>query len=347
MKNPHPALHPRLLGALMQAAIERCRLDLSGSVILTEAASGAYIVTPILAAMAGAKQVYALTRSTRYGTIEEIVARTLKLAAFMGVDGHIQPVTQKLREIISQADIITNSGHVRPIDTEIVKWMKPTAVIPLMYEGWEFRRADVDIDACHQAGIPVAATNERHPPVDVFSFLGLMALKLLLDAGVVVDRRRILLLCDNPFRPFIERSLTALGATVVATDTLSAALDHGAYHAILVALQPRSEPVLSTAEASEIVSRWPEAIVVQFWGDLDRSALATAEVPFWPIEAPLPGHMGILPSEIGPEPIVRLQSGGLKVGELLWRARLTSQSVEDAIVAVERSGFGERIVAGQ
>ncbi len=29
--------------------------------------------------------------------------------------------------------------------------------------------------------------------------------------------------------------------------------------------------------------------------------------------------MGVLPSAVGPEPIVRLQSGGLKVGEVLAR----------------------------
>ena len=33
--------------------------------------------------------------------------------------------------------------------------------------------------------------------------------------------------------------------------------------------------------------------------------------------APRPGHMGVLPSAIGPEPIIRLQAGGLKVGQLL------------------------------
>ena len=29
------------------------------------------------------------------------------------------------------------------------------------------------------------------------------------------------------------------------------------------------------------------------------------------------GHMGVLPSAVGPEAIVRLQTGGLKVGEVL------------------------------
>jgi hypothetical protein len=33
--------------------------------------------------------------------------------------------------------------------------------------------------------------------------------------------------------------------------------------------------------------------------------------------------MGILPSAVGPEPIVRLQVGGLKVGEVLLKAALS------------------------
>jgi len=30
--------------------------------------------------------------------------------------------------------------------------------------------------------------------------------------------------------------------------------------------------------------------------------------------------MGVLPSDVGPEPVVRLQCGGLKVGEALLRS---------------------------
>ena len=62
-----PGLDGRRLVRLMTAAIERCELDLSGRVVLTEAATGAYAVTPVLAALAGA-QVYALAAATRYAT---------------------------------------------------------------------------------------------------------------------------------------------------------------------------------------------------------------------------------------------------------------------------------------
>jgi hypothetical protein len=301
----------------MHAAIERCQLDLLGRIVLTEAASGAYVVTPVLAAMAGAKRVYALTRSTRYGTVEEVAAQTLKLAALAGVQNRIEVITQKSREVVSLADIVTNSGHVRPIDATMTAWMKPTAVISLMYEAWEFRPDDVDLAACRQRAIPVGGTNERHPAVDVFSFLGIMAIKMLTEAGVAVYASRILLLCDNPFGPFIERRLASAGASVDTRDSLSMATTSSPYDAILVALRPRPEPVLPAGDAVTIADCWPGAVVAQFWGDLDRSALITAGVPVWPPAAPAPGHMGIIPSEVGPEPIVRLQTGGLKAAEVL------------------------------
>ena len=61
----------------------------------------------------------------------------------------------------------------------------------------------------------------------------------------------------------------------------------------------------------------PGAVLVQYWGDVDRAALAAAGVRVWPAEAPGAGHMGVLPSAVGPEPIIRLQAGGLKVGQVL------------------------------
>ncbi len=301
----------------MREAIERCRLTLAGSTVLTEAASGAYVVTPIMAALAGAEHVYAIARTTRYGSADDIKDETLTLARRVGVDSRIEVVAHKSYEQVSQADIITNSGHVRPLDRETIGWMKPTAVIPLMYEAWELRPSDVDIEACRQRGIALAGTNERHPAIDVFSFLGPMAIKQLLDAGVAVYASRILLLCDNLFSLFIERALVGCGAHVDARQRLLDAPSDVAYDAILISLQPRSEAVLAAAEARIIAANMPGVIVVQYWGDIERESFHATDIEVWPPEIPPQGHMGILPSAIGPDPIVRLQCGGLKVAQVL------------------------------
>jgi hypothetical protein len=320
-----PGLAPRRLVRLMGAAVERLRLDLRGRVVLTEAASGPYVVTPILAAMAGAERVIAVTKCTAHGSASAIIDQTMKLARTAHVEARLSVVTEKNQQDFARADVVTNSGHVRPINTSLVEWMKPTAVIPLMYEAWEFRQKDVDLDACRRKGVAVAGTNECHPAVDIFSYLGVLAAKQLLDAGVAVYGSRLLLLCDNRFAPYMHKWLLAAGADVTLADRLDTstppAPKHGQYDAIIVSQQPRELPVLGQAEARYIAAHWPGAVVTQFFGDIDRGALEDAGVQYCPFTPPAPGHMGILPSAIGPDPIVRLQSSGLKVAEVLLRMR--------------------------
>ena len=314
-----PGLHPQRLAALVAAAVERCQLDLSGAVVITEGATGAYVVTPVLAALAGAKRVFAVTRASSYGSVDDVTRETFEVAQRLGVADQIRLVTELPAELVAQADIITNSGHVRPLDAALVGWMKPTAVIPLMYEAWEFRAEDVDLEACRRKGILVGATNERHPAVDVFSFLGLMAVKQLLDAGVAPYLSSVLLLCNNAFCPYIERGLAAAGARVDTADRLEDAPDAAHYDAVICAMTAGGAPVIDASDAAAIGRRWPGVVLTQFWGDVDRDALAAASVRVWPPAAPARGHMGVLPSAVGPEPIVRLQAGGLKTAEVMWK----------------------------
>ncbi len=91
-------------------------LDLHGKIVLTEAATGAYVVTPVLAALAGA-EVYAFTRTTRYGTAEEVVQATRELMRQFGeAELQIHFIETLTPEIIAKADVITNSGHLRPLN---------------------------------------------------------------------------------------------------------------------------------------------------------------------------------------------------------------------------------------
>lgn len=329
-----PGLHPARLARLMAAAVDACRLDLSGAVVYTEAATGAYAVTPVLAAMAGAGEVIARTRTTRYGSAEVVTAGTLALAARVGVADRVRVVTQRRPDDVRRADIVTNSGHVRPIDAEMVGWMKPTAVVPLMFEAWELQadRGDLDLPALRARGIRVAGTNERNPAVDVFSFLGVMTMKALLDAGVAVRSSRVVVLCDNAFGTCVVDGLQRAGADVVALPLLEDAWELPQPDALVVALQPGTAPALAAEEADLLARRWPGTVVAQVWGDLDRAALARAGVPVAPAAAPARGHMGVLPSAIGPEPVVRLQAGGLKVGEVLLRDELRRSAFDRGFV---------------
>jgi hypothetical protein len=301
---------------LMREAVERCGLDLAGTAVLTEAATGAYAVTAPLAALAGA-QVTALARDSRYGSARDAEDAVMGLARAAGVAERVR-VTQVIPQNLSGYGVVTNSGHLRPIDAPMIARLPPDSVIALMFEAWELRDGDIDIDACRARGIRIAAVNERHAAVDVFSYLGPLALRALQDAGVACYGGRIALLCDNDFGPSILRSLTCNGAEA-AIFTEVAALPQGIWDAVLVALHPHAEPRIDAAAATRLAAVAADAAIVQIWGDIDRAALAAHGFQAWPPHAPRAGHMAVLLSDIGPEAVVRLQAGGLAAAARVWR----------------------------
>jgi hypothetical protein len=303
----------------MRRSVATTELNLSGLTILTEAASGAYGVTPIIGAMARAKCVYAVARSSRYGSVCDVNAWVSELAAASGVPPAVTVVEEISTDILRRVDIITNSGHLRPISADLIGSLPGTAVIALMFEAWEFRSDDIDFTACTQRNIPIVGVNERHPAIDVFSFLGPLCVKQLLSCGFPIYGNRIALLCDNDFAQPILTALAGLGGCVEIFSSVKE-IFCDRWDAIVVALQPAFEPRVGPGDALHLQTISPPgATIIQFWGDVDREALTAHGLTIWPPDPPRPGHMAALLSEIGPEPIVRLQTGGLRAAEWIFR----------------------------
>ncbi len=338
-----PGYNPTRLARLVHDAVAALSLDLSGLTILTEAATGPFAVTAALAACAGAREVFCVARDSRYGSAEDAFAATRQLAAAAGITRNLAFFAEKDPAFVAQADVITNSRHLRPLDQEMIDWMHDLAVISLMYEGWEHRREDVDRAACQARGLPLVGTNERDPRIGVFDYLGPAAVHLLTDAGFEVLGSRLLLVCDNPFRPYLERYLKLAGATVASVSDVTGDLPEGPVDALLLAVKPTGANVIDGVAARRLGAAYPGCCVVQFWGDIDRGALAGESLFAWPHLSPGPGRMGILLSDLGPTPAVMLQAGGLKVGEILARTRQANPiaaGCQAAVQAALRSGFG-------
>jgi hypothetical protein len=323
---------------MIASIAERVRalgLDLSGKVVLTEAATGAYCVTPVIAALAGAR-VYAYSKNTKYGSAEEAISSTERLCGHYTGDLDITYLENLEPEIIAEADIITNSGHLRPLAENMLQYAKDSVVIPLMYEAWEWRNADMDMDYIRQRGIMVGATNERHPDVDVFNFLGDMAIKLILDAGLSLYGNKFILICNNDFGPFIAKTLARVCDGVCVIDKTANRHKYnreniewvGGFPEINIpASYKNARGVLFTAypfdiewigngnhplDISQLIAQLTEPFLLRYGGDIDTSI----KVPFYPLKVSS-GHMGILPSSIGFEPVIRLQAGGLKAAEAM------------------------------
>ena len=99
---------------LLTELVDELQLDLAGLNVYTEAASGHYIFSPILAAVAGASHVTAQVADSTYGLAKDIIKETEKKASQYGVSGQIECVCRRSYSRLSEADVITNSGNVRP-----------------------------------------------------------------------------------------------------------------------------------------------------------------------------------------------------------------------------------------
>jgi hypothetical protein len=313
--------HPRVV-RLIDEAIARFDLDLSGITVLTETASGPFVATPLIAARAGAS-VIAVTRDSRFGSAGEVRDYTLTLAHRLGVgvDVHVGAGGERA----SEAELVTNLGFVRPIDEAFVAGLAAGAVVSLMCEPWEVRRQDVSVEACRAAGVAVLGTNERDPRLQTFRFVGLLALKLLLELEVEVGLSRVIVLSSEPFSSPIVEVLRAAGADVrlvdvtAGDDPRSLADSCGSVDGVVVAEHRHHRPVVGGEEGIPVEALAAAGVAVaHIAGSIEDPRGCLRKHP--PGNA-APGTMTVTTDALGPRPVIDLHAAGLRVGQALVQAR--------------------------
>lgn len=296
--------------------VEVCKLSLDGVNVITEAATNAYAVTAAAASYAGAR-VWTLNVDSPHGSAEEARRDIMSLSAALGTGEDLRFVEDKAALPFESADVVTNSGLLRPIGSSEISRLPDHATIALMYEAWEARTADIDLSGALQRGIRIVGVNEHHPACGAFDFVGDIAVAAILRRAWSIRDARIAVLSDNPFGPPIVRTLNALGATVISVDPTDA---KGAkpvdVDLVVVATTPScvvKPPVsaLNAAELAHLVGGTGAHGCVHVWGDLDYTLVSSLAVVMEPKHQPPLGHHGIAMSSAGHEAVVRLQVAGL------------------------------------
>lgn len=331
--------HPERAERLMRAVIQDLELDLRDITVLTEAASGAFAVTPLLAALAGAQRVLAVTRDSRYGSAAEVTDYLAGWAKSLGVLHRIEITSAGTGQGAPDSSLITNLGFVRPIDAGLIARLPPDAGVSLMVEPWECRPGDVDLVACRAHGVPVMGTRETHPRLQIFRYVGIVVLRLLFEAGIEVHGSTVLVVGSDPFGAETKSVLDSVGARVILFDPRSA-----------VDRNPSLQRTVKECDAVAVVEyRWPHPVIggetgipigwltshpipiVHVAGVVDDRAIATGGLSLIP-PGPVRAHtMKVTTAYAGPRPVIDLHAAGLKVGELLVRGRRSTGSAEGAI----------------
>ncbi len=326
---------------LIRRAIASTRLDLTGLRVLTEASVGYRRITPVLAALAGADEVYAVGRDSAQASRKEAEAQTVYLARVARVDDRVKILSTRLQAPLETIDVVTDLPGVRPIDESIVRTITETAAVTLMRSAARWRAGDVDVATCRRRGIAVAGVDEE--AVGLYRYLPLEILAGLLDLGVEVAGSTLLVVGDGAGYAYVVQALARLDARVLvaAPDTAGRVALFGGERigeslgeeAVLGRLAEADALVLCPdrpderwvgpscgVNAARLAAAAPHLAVAGSGAEADLRALAAAGLRC----RPAAGSGDLF--DLLPQPLVALHTAGLRVGEVLARARRRGSS---------------------
>ncbi|KAA0970568.1 hypothetical protein FPY71_08695 [Aureimonas fodinaquatilis] len=296
---------------LIEQRIEECHLDLGDLTILTDARTEEDGITLLTAARAGARRIIAVgpPRPTVRGAQVEAMVR--RFAAEEGLESRIQFVNSVKEVDLDQVDIVALDRQSSLIKPAILQQLPSSTVLGLMFDSRNAVSGGLDITNRSSYELQISDINIADPRVGVLEFLSPLCQLQIQQAGLSLPGLQCLLLCDNEMAPALAGGLTRAGAQVTVRETLEQ-VESGVYDALILALTPSRDYRLDLNAISRLPDLIPHGMLLQFWGDIDRSAARYFSVEIWPPVHPGRGQMGIRLSALGSEPVVALRVSALK-----------------------------------
>ncbi len=330
MENKHFRYHK-----IIVESIEILQLNLDNITVLTEVASGLFLYTPIIAALAGAKRVYAVVNDSIYGKAEDIIKECLNIARFLNIDisqfefsKNNVPIT-----FLQNADIVTNSGHLRPLNEEKLKYLKPCAAIPIMYEKWELRTNDIDVAFCKKNNITIAGTWENHPDLQIFDFCKHLMLKIIFEAGYEIKENNIIIFSSDHYGVLLKAGCEELGANNILVSTNIEEITSSMpmadfiffcdYNNLNVLLDNTSASLFNLKEIKKLNKSLG---IIHLAGAIDMQYVNDEGFHLYPNKNGYVQKMTQTLAYLGPKPLLLLQTAGLKVGQELFTNTISNLS---------------------
>lgn len=316
----------------IENVINDLNLNLKGLVVLTEAASGLFAFTPIIALMAGAKKVVAVSQTTKFGSFDDIKRETLEVVNFFGADeADIEIVLKNEYDRYNEIDIVTNSGHVRPINERLISTLKKTAVISYMSEPWEYRNDDLDLYLCNKKGILVYGTNEDHPLVNCFIETGHIAMKMIYESKISVINAKIAIVSRDKFgKTICHHLLTFTDKVILIDDFENIPEDYLTDLDILIVADYLYDKEIISGNGiikpQDLIMRSPHVKIIQFCGNNNMDDLKEQGISCYPAGELEKSRMFYTLADISYRSAIRLFAAGLKVGEGLQKPEMQSMN---------------------
>lgn len=181
--------------------ISHYQLNLEEHTVLTEIGTNEYAYLPEICLRSGAKKVIALVKDSSFSSASALIKEYKQSPFYKKFKDKILIVSdiKECSMFLNQVTLITNSGHLRPINQNILSLVSKNCIVALMYDIWEFRENDVCSEDCKRFQIPIVGTYEHHIDLRIFDYSGILALKMILNSGNSIKNQSILVWSDDDF----------------------------------------------------------------------------------------------------------------------------------------------------
>lgn len=302
----------------IRSLVSHLNLDLSNKVVVTELATNAYFDAALIPLFAGAKRVIFVI-NTESSESQVHLIKTLHAIIEQNSIKSDVVIREKylLPGDIIDANIICNTGALRPLDYRILQYIDPrNAVIQLMYDVWEMRDFDIDLDFCRSRGITVVGTNESTASFDVFYNVVPLMLKMCLEVSRVY-RENIFIFSNDDFGNKARMALQQLNPSSLINSTdIEVLRKHTDSIDLLILCDYKEErPLMAHDGILNFVSTNPNIKVVHLFGVVDADFVESKlGLGLYPAYDGKNKKMSKTFSYLGSEPVIDLFAASYKAG---------------------------------
>jgi hypothetical protein len=190
-----------------------------------------------------------------------------------------------------------------------------------MWEPWEFRPDDLDLESANRKGIKVYGTNESDNRLQTMHYIGLTALYFLLREKRTPFSSKILVIGCEKFNKAIEGELKKLNYSVSCflTGEFNSS-DISFYDTIIVAEYINPDMIIGNLDSAKIVSSAfkRDQLIIHISGNVDFNSITCKHYPDEPARF---GYMSYTTDFIDPVAVFDLHAAGLKVAEGMLQAK--------------------------
>ncbi|MDD5053432.1 MAG: hypothetical protein PHO27_11925 [Sulfuricurvum sp.] len=298
----------------IEKLVEKYELDLTGLTVFTEVATNDYFLAGMIPAFANAQMVYMYDKDLLFEN---------------KVEGSDNIRITSSRDKIAEADIITNTGFIRPVTALDVAKMKDTAIIALMMSQQQIRPSDIEIQACLNKGIELIETDEVNS--GILNSMGFKFLKVLFDAGLTVWKDKYLLLSTGLWASYYVQALEINKIDFVRTsfgslkdyDAIIVA-DHGNFLDDGLWIGQDNDQIRSVISIDRILKENPLIKIINISGQMDVKGLVEAGIDVYPEIETIAGHSVVRGDYLGYKVVFEMMVLSLKAAEQAARKRLTT-----------------------